>query len=288
VSASDGAGSTGYQTSSAFSVDFPPVPDAPASISGPTNVSPGRYNVSWSSVATAKYYVLEQSADAATWVSLGSLSTTNMELGLAGGHSYEYRVAACNTAGCSEPVSSDSSVYINFQPESAPSPLVAALPAANNSSDEVGATAGSFRVDESGGATYNIPIVTAPASGGVAPQLSLNYSSQGGNGTLGLGWSVSGLSAITRCRKTYEQDGVNGAINLGATDRFCLDGQRLIAVDGIYGASGTEYRTEIDSQAKVTSYGGTLADGPAYFEVKRKDGTVTEYGNTASALIFSP
>lgn len=57
-------------------------------------------------------------------------------------------------------------------------------------SDSVAATPAEFRVDESGAATYSIPIYTVPGTAGVVPQLSLNYSSQGGYGPLGKGWSI--------------------------------------------------------------------------------------------------
>jgi hypothetical protein len=55
------------------------------------------------------------------------------------------------------------------------------------------------------------------------------------------------------------QDGVRGSINYDANDRFCLDGQRLVAISGTYGADGTEYRTEIESFSKVISRGGVRA-----------------------------
>src|SRR5687768_7892548 len=71
-------------------------------------------------------------------------------------------------------------------------------------SDTVAATPAEFRVDESGAATYSIPIYAVPGTAGVTPKLSLNYSSQGGYGPLGKGWSIGGLSSITRCRASRE------------------------------------------------------------------------------------
>ena len=49
-------------------------------------------------------------------------------------------------------------------------------------SAEVGVTEGQLAVSLSGAATYNIPIQVPPGLNGVVPQLSLNYSSQSGNG----------------------------------------------------------------------------------------------------------
>ena len=147
----------------------------------------------------------------------------------------------------------------------------------------VGATPGQFRVAESGAATY-IPIALPPGTAGMQPALSLNYNSQSGNGLLGVGWSLGGLSAITRCPQTQAQDGVRGSVNYDSNDRFCLEGQRLIVVSGIYGADGAEYRTEIESYSRIVSY-GTAGNGPAYFKVWSKSGQVMEYGVTNDSRI---
>ncbi len=168
-------------------------------------------------------------------------------------------------------------------PAAAAAPVVDPLLVGN--SDKVGSTAGRFRVDESGSATYSIPIATAAGSAGVAPQITLNYSSQTGNGLLGKGWSLGGLSAITRCRQTLQQDGLAMPITWGVEDRFCLDGQRLLLTSaGAYGAVGSTYRTEIDSFATVTAVGGSAGD-PAHFKVERKDGSVSYYGAAADASV---
>lgn len=167
-------------------------------------------------------------------------------------------------------------------------PAAAARPATtiDANSSRAGATAGEFRVDESGSANYRIPILTAPGSGGVAPEIGLSYNHQSGNGLLGVGWTIDGLSAIARCSQTLDQDGSSAVrgISLTATDRFCLDGQRLMVTSGSYGANGAQYRTEIDGIARITSF-GTAGTGPAYFEVKRKDGSTSWYGNTTNSRI---
>lgn len=141
---------------------------------------------------------------------------------------------------------------------------------------------GKFDVSPTGAATYNIPIVMPPGTAGMVPSLSLDYSSQGANGIVGVGWSLSGLPAMGRCPRTIAQDGVRGAINYDANDRFCLDGQRLIAVSGAYGGDGTEYRTEIDGYSRIVSH-GVAGNGPAWFEVRTKSGQIMEFGNTTDS-----
>jgi hypothetical protein len=150
-----------------------------------------------------------------------------------------------------------------------------------------GATPGSFRVTESGAAEYRVPIRVPPGIAGMEPRLALVYNSQAGNGLLGVGWSLEGLSAIARCPRTMAQDGVRGAVNYDANDRYCLDGQRLIAIAGSYGADGTEYRTERESFSKIVSF-GQAGSGPAWFKVWTKSGQILEYGSTADARIEAP
>ena len=142
-----------------------------------------------------------------------------------------------------------------------------------------GFTSGAFTVDEKGSANYDLPIVTAPGSGGFSPAVSLSYNSQLPNGVLGVGWQISGLSSITRCAGTREQDGLEGnrGITMTSEDRFCLDGQRLMVVEGAYGSEGAEYRTETDGFARIVSH-GTAGSGPRSFRVWHADGSVSEYG----------
>ncbi|MGD0867067.1 MAG: VCBS repeat-containing protein, partial [Rhizomicrobium sp.] len=117
----------------------------------------------------------------------------------------------------------------------------------------------------------------------MVPALSLDYSSQNASdGLEGWGFTLSGLPSVTRCAMTYAQDGIHGGVNFNVNDRFCLEGQRLIAVNGTYGANGTEYRTEIDGFSKIVSYGAS-GSGPLYFLIWTKSGQIMEFGNTADS-----
>jgi hypothetical protein len=127
------------------------------------------------------------------------------------------------------------------------------------------ATPSTFSVTPQGAASYQVPIQVAPGIAGVEPKLSFAYSSQGSNGIMGVGWSLSGLSSIMRCPQTIAQDGTHGTVSFAATDRFCLDGKRLKRFDrnntGLpywsAPASGgyVEYRTEIASFSRIRAYG---------------------------------
>ncbi len=139
-----------------------------------------------------------------------------------------------------------------------------------------------FAVTEGGAATITIPIQVPRGIGGLEPQLSLNYSSSAGNGLLGTGWTLSGPSAITRCGKTLERDGERGTVKFATSDRFCLDGQRLLSdsatTDSTYGNATTVYWTERESFSRVTAVGTYAAGVPAGFKVETKSGLIMEFG----------
>lgn len=148
----------------------------------------------------------------------------------------------------------------------------------------VGAIGGEFSVDPSGGANYQVPIWTPPGVAGMKPEISLAYSSRAGNGLVGKGWLIGGLSAITRCGTVWELDGISDGVNFDSSDKFCLDGQRLVPISGTYGNLGVEYRTEIQSFQKVTSVGGVNGD-PGSFTVWTKSGQIIDYGATGVSRV---
>ncbi len=156
-----------------------------------------------------------------------------------------------------------------------------ATSSAVDTSAEPGTIAGQFQVSPSGAASYSIPITVPPGVAGMEPELGLQYSSQSGNGLLGIGWSLSGLSSISRCNKTIAHDGSAYA----SSGRLCLDGQRLKLVQGSYGADGANYRTDIDSFKAVTAVGSTDA-ATSYFELKTKSGLTYTYGNANVRVVI--
>ena len=166
--------------------------------------------------------------------------------------------------------------YTLFPPESG---ITGGTPQ-NNANGVVGSLGGSVDVSLLGGATYTIPIDLPTGLGGMKPQLSICYNNQSRNGLLGWAWDLAGISSITRVGQTIYHDGNITAINFN-TDRFCLDGKRLMQVtSGDYGGNGTNYRTELDQMSKIVSYHESSFAGPAYFKVWTSDGNLLYYGNT--------
>ena len=150
----------------------------------------------------------------------------------------------------------------------------------------VGSLPGDVVVTNKGNATYSMPISLPEGVAGMTPELSIDYDSTGGNGLLGMGFSLGGLSAISRTATTLEQDNMTDGIDFDDNDRFVLDGQRLVCVAGTYGAPGSEYRTEIDSFVRVIAH-GTATSGPNYFTVETKSGLTKTYGaSAATSLIY--
>lgn len=150
-----------------------------------------------------------------------------------------------------------------------------------NTSLPVGTTAATANVSN-GAATYQIPLLIPPGTNGVQPELSIAYNSFGGNGQMGLGWGLTGLSSITRVNKNIYFDGEVKPIEITSNDKFALDGQRLIGLTGTYGSNAATYGTEYEAFATITSY-GTCGSGPCYFQVETKEGIIMEYGNSTDS-----
>ena len=140
-----------------------------------------------------------------------------------------------------------------------------------------GRTAGKFGVSAIGSAQYQIPIWAPPGPRGVQPKIALAYDSQGGIGTVGLGWSLAGLGAISRCNRTYAQDTIPAPVALVTTDGYCINGNRLRLTSGTYGADGSTYQTELADFSNVTAH-GAAGQGPGYFTVQGPDGITYDYG----------
>ena len=151
------------------------------------------------------------------------------------------------------------------------------------SSSYVGRTEGGLTITPLGQASYEIPIPAVPGTGGMAPHLSINYSSSNRSGLLGYGFDLTGLSIIGRVPQNIALDGRPGEVTFTADDRFALDGTRLVCTDTV-STQQRVYSTEMDNYARVTAYGPE--GDPTSFMVETKDGITYEYH--ANTRILSP
>jgi hypothetical protein len=129
-------------------------------------------------------------------------------------------------------------------------------------------------VSSGGQASTGLPIAVPPGISGMSPNLSLNYADGGVNGPVGVGWSVQGISTVTRCPSNRMVDVAYRNVVFDKDDKLCLDGQRLIQTNesgsvqgpaarlnqlddalGVSSAPYREYRTEKDSYARIRAYG---------------------------------
>lgn len=170
--------------------------------------------------------------------------------------------------------------------------------------DNFGYIQGSFGVSDGGAATYSIPLTLPQGTAGLQPSIGLSYNSNSGNGIVGVGWNLQGLSSIVRSGRNRSQDentdkdsltkAVSYALTYSNQDRFVLDGQRLVLApesilagqqfDINYGNNETVYQKEQDDFTKVVFY--TNASG-GYFKAFTKDGLIYFYGNATDAKVIS-
>ncbi len=141
----------------------------------------------------------------------------------------------------------------------------------------VGSIPGSASVSPTGAATYQIPIDVPSGVNGMQPQVAITYTSQGGFGALGMGWDISGSSAITRGGKSIYYDNQNNNVKIDNSDALYWAGQRLILLSGTPFVDA-EYGTEVENYARV-KYNGTG------FVVTTKDGKTMEYGTSSTSVM---
>jgi Salmonella virulence plasmid 65kDa B protein len=83
-----------------------------------------------------------------------------------------------------------------------------------------GTLPGTFSVSAGGQANYHFPLVVPPGRLGMEPRLAVGYDSSAGEGTLGVGFSLQGLSTVTRCAANFAQDGYIAPVQYDDTDHF--------------------------------------------------------------------
>jgi len=125
-----------------------------------------------------------------------------------------------------------------------------------------------------GALTYTIPIQVPTGTAGIQPQLAIVYNSQNNSsGILGLGFGLSGLSSISRVGQNFIHEEQRTGVTLTGSDRFALDGQRLIQ-------TGKYFDTEMASFSEIERFFHDSYQGPQRWRVITRDGSVLSYGNS--------
>ncbi len=130
-------------------------------------------------------------------------------------------------------------------------------------------------VNDAGQATLSIPLRIPDGPLGMKPTLSIEYSG-GGNGPLGVGMALSGLTAIAPCEKSFATYGYADGVNFERDDAYCLDGQTLVTEANI----GTEvvFHTESETFQKIVArYADSDDEQPSSFDVFGRDGVRRTY-----------
>ncbi len=156
----------------------------------------------------------------------------------------------------------------------------APLKSATGAEPVPGSLKGDFSVSLGGSAQYSVPIAVPEGTSGMTPKLVLTYDSNAGPGNLGLGWSVGGLSYISRTTKTKLIDGEVAPIAFTNSDALMLDGSRLVPVGA--NAGHRLLAKAIDDQTRVEEV--TNANGIHYI-ARTKAGLRMYYGDVPASRI---
>ena len=152
-----------------------------------------------------------------------------------------------------------------------------------NTTLPVGSIDGDMQVSPLGNVSYTIPIDVVPGPGDFQPSLSVSYNSLAETGILGAKWSLNGISVIGRSGQTVYHDGKHTNVRLDTSDRFSMDGTRLMRIGtGSYIASNAQYAPEIENYTRVKALLVTNGQ-PGYFTATTEEGTIIQYGNGINA-----
>lgn len=144
----------------------------------------------------------------------------------------------------------------------------------------LGALPGAFDVTPSGDAAYSIPLALPPTPTVLPFPLSLEYRASGGDSFLGTGFSLAGLSVISRCPRTFARDLEVRAVQYDDTDNFCLDGKRLenVGVD--------TYRTYPDTFVRIRANRNADKEIES-FTLRAPSGVHYTYGGTDHGRVLA-
>ena len=133
-----------------------------------------------------------------------------------------------------------------------------------------------------GGRVYDIPIMITPLAG-FAPQVSLQYNSQSGNGLAGYGWSIAGLSSITLTDKTLYYNGKVAPASINDSDAaYSMDGIPLVQNDEP--SLATEYPLAT-AKGHIIVQKHRTGDFVSHFTALYPDGSKATFGMPSDTIV---
>ena len=136
------------------------------------------------------------------------------------------------------------------------------------------------QINNYGTVSLSYPIQVAPGRAGMQPGVGLSYSSSGGDGLVGIGWSLgTGLGVISRTTQ-------HGKLYYDHRDTFTFNGKRLVKTEGDTDTEDGVYRLEIESGFSKFVLSDSETGG--VWTVYDKAGTVTVFGQDKSSRIYHP
>jgi RHS repeat-associated protein len=137
----------------------------------------------------------------------------------------------------------------------------------------------------SGSGGTRVPIVLPRGTGGLTPELALAYDSGAGNGSIALGWSLSGLLSIRRNTDRGVPFYVDGPNGIDDDYDGALDNAEEI--DAFTGIEGEELVELADGSFRAENEGSfhRYARAGAGWELRTRDGRRLLFGQSAAARI---
>lgn len=126
-----------------------------------------------------------------------------------------------------------------------------------------------------GQASFSIPIMVPKGFPSTTPNLKLSYSSGGGVGSVGVGWSLS--------TPYVERMTFRGVPRYDTLDRFAVDG--LAHLTQIPGSDPPEYRPRFEGGFVVYQWHDAGEGAEGYWEARYPDGTRSYFGATAEGTL---
>ena len=117
VKACNSAGCSGYSATKTVQSVHPPT--GKPTLTVPASSTTGSYTASWTAVSGASSYTLEEQLGSGSWTAYSAITGTSKAISGKASGTYNYRVKACNAAGCG-PVSATGSITVLLAPAAAP------------------------------------------------------------------------------------------------------------------------------------------------------------------------